>query len=621
MDFIMRPLPVIIGFGGVNASGRLSNFHGYRRLVIDKLPQATAQSTYRSLASLMGIQDSHLLQSTQDYIKDNTLIRELSGESIETQTYAPIYKNQLDAVTSYIHGPSDNFLSSTQQFGSISNPTEELARKLTLNPNTQLHAQTTTTSKVRCAGSLPTGFTPEALYNSKNHPRGLQLTVYGAADAIHSMGIPWDTIKALVPPDQIAVYAGSTLGQIDNSSFLALAQYPLLGKRITSKQLPLALSHMHADFINSYMIGNIGSTGHVAGACSTFLYNLNSAVADISHGHKRIAIVGTSEAPLVYPVLEGFRSISALAEDQKLCALDNTEHPDYRRASRPFGMNCGFVMSESSTYTIVCDDALALELGAEIYASVGGVFIHADGYKRSITSPGIGNYVSLGKALGLGQAILGDQALHNASYVQAHGTSTPQNRTSESSVLSELAVAFGIPKWPITAVKSYLGHSLSSASGDQLAAVLGAWRDNIIPGITTTSQLADDVQQKNLHFILDHLETDVMKAAFINSKGFGGNNATALILSPEETSQIMQKRNTSKHWSSYLAKNATTKQRIIDRDELSISTPSSIPIYTLQPAETLEKQEISINRETMTISGYDIPINIGVSNPFDPTKN
>ena len=38
-------------------------------------------------------------------------------------------------------------------------------------------------SKVSSAGQLPTGFDPGALYQSRSHPRGLQLTVYGASDA------------------------------------------------------------------------------------------------------------------------------------------------------------------------------------------------------------------------------------------------------------------------------------------------------------------------------------------------------------------------------------------------------------------------------------------------------
>src|SRR5690554_5120931 len=51
----MSHLPVIVGFGGINAAGRSSAHHGYRRLVLDRLPRAEAEATLRNLAVLMGL--------------------------------------------------------------------------------------------------------------------------------------------------------------------------------------------------------------------------------------------------------------------------------------------------------------------------------------------------------------------------------------------------------------------------------------------------------------------------------------------------------------------------------------------------------------------------------------
>ena len=41
------------------------------------------------------------------------------------------------------------------------------------------------------AGQLPDGFAPGTLYQSRTHPRNLQMTVFGASDALHSIGIDW----------------------------------------------------------------------------------------------------------------------------------------------------------------------------------------------------------------------------------------------------------------------------------------------------------------------------------------------------------------------------------------------------------------------------------------------
>ena len=98
--------------------------------------------------------------------------------------------------------------------------------------------------------------------------------------------------------------------------------------------------------------------------------------------------------------------MGALAEDEDLMALDGSNEVDNRRACRPFGNNCGFTLAEAAVYVVLADDALALEMGCHIHGAVAGVFVNADGFKQSIPSPGVGNYITVAKALALGCAIL-----------------------------------------------------------------------------------------------------------------------------------------------------------------------------------------------------------------------
>ena len=65
-----------------------------------------------------------------------------------------------------------------------------------------------------------------------------------------------------------------------------------MNKRVTSKQLPLGLCEMPADFINAYVLGSLGATGATIGACATFLYNLRQGVEDIQSGRRRVVMVG-----------------------------------------------------------------------------------------------------------------------------------------------------------------------------------------------------------------------------------------------------------------------------------------------------------------------------------------
>ncbi len=150
----------------------------------------------------------------------------------------------------------------------------------------------------------------------------------------------------------------------------------------------------------------------------------------------------------------------------------------------------------------------------------------------------------MAKACSLAKAILGEKGLQQ-TYVQAHGTGTPQNRVTESHILSEVAQTFGIQDWRVCAIKSYVGHSIGVAAGDQLAATLGAWQYGVLPGIQTIDHIASDVYQKNLKFLMQH-ETlnhpEDMKGCIINAKGFGGNNASAFILSPHHTLDMLNAR-------------------------------------------------------------------------------
>ena len=615
----MSRLPVIVGFGGVNPAGRSSLHHGYRRMVIDKLSGKSRDRTFASLAALMNRDDSTSAEGRQ-WMLDHTLVRRLETNLFDA-TSIPLHKRATikgassDSVTFSLRrshlpdNPPDNWQLHENEDGTV---------EVTVTGDLEVLFNDTRSSRVLAAGQLPTGFEPEKLYQSRNHPRGLQLTVFGASDALNSLGINWDEVKKRVPADQISVYASSAMGQLDTNGSGGLLQAGLMGKRVTSKNLPLGLAEMTADFVNAYILGNVGTTGANIGACATFLYNLRQGMQDIRSGKYRAVIVGGSEAPLTPDVIEGYRTMGALAEDEALNKIDGIEsgEADHRRACRPFAENCGFTLSEGSQFIILFDDELALELGANVYGAVADVFINADGFKKSIPGPGIGNYVTVGKAMGVIRSILGEDALRNRSYMQAHGTSTPQNRVTESHIFNELAGVFGIRKWPVGAIKAYVGHSLACASADQLMASLGVWQHGIIPGIVTSDCIADDVHRNHLDFILKHREVNTtdMDAVLINSKGFGGNNATAAILAPHVVHKMLKKKRGKKAITSHAALNETVVERCNTYDDSMIAGENSA-IYNFGVG-VIEGEALSISSGGISIPGLDNEVSLEVENPY-----
>ena len=620
----MSRLPVIVGFGGINPAGRSSAHQGYRRMVIDRLDREAQDKTFASLASLMNRKGS-TSKADRQWILDHTLVRRLETNLFDADAI-PLHKRatlsaarkgkQQESISFSLrknHLPDqlpDNWQLEDNGDGTV---------EVTVSGDLEVLFKDLRSSRVLAAGQLPSGFEPEKLYQARNHPRGLQLTVFGASDALNSLGITWDRVRQLVPADQISVYASSAMGQLDTNGSGGLLQAGLMGKRVTSKNLPLGLAEMTADFINAYILGSVGTTGANIGACATFLYNLRQGIQDIRSGKFRAVLVGASEAPLTPDVIEGYRTMGALAEDEALNMIDGTGsgETDHRRACRPFAENCGFTLSEAAQFIILFDDELALELGASIYGAVADVFINADGYKKSIPGPGIGNYVTVGKSMGLIRSMLGEKALRHRSYIQAHGTSTPQNRVTESHIFNELAVSFGIAEWPIAAIKAYLGHSLACASADQLIASLGVWQDGFIPGIVTSAQIADDVHQANLDFMLQHREVGItdMDAVFINSKGFGGNNATATVLGPH----VVQKMLAKKHGKKQLTKHAGLNEAVREKCEAydaSMIAGENTAIYNFGVG-VIMGEELDISSRCIAIPGQENEISLQVENPYD----
>jgi acetoacetyl-[acyl-carrier protein] synthase len=326
-----------------------------------------------------------------------------------------------------------------------------------------------------------------------------------------------------------------------------LLQSRKIGKRASSKHLSMSLIGMSADFINAYVLGSLGKTGTVAGACATFLYNLDLALKGIKNNELDFSIVGSAEAPINPEITDGFLATTGIADDKKILEMqirnndDNYEEVDHKNACRPFGDNAGMILGEAAQFVAVTTLEFAIKNGLKIHGGFTDVAINADGFKKSISSPGIGNYItmaqSLSNTLKIGCSI-------QESIVIAHGTGTFQNRSTESDVLNRVAEGFELKNWKVTALKGMLGHTMGPAAGDELITALGIWNHGLIPGINTTKKLADDVLSDNLDFCLNTREIDKEKvdAIYLNAKGFGGNNGSCGVISPSFIKSKINKR-------------------------------------------------------------------------------
>lgn len=615
----MSRLPVIAGFGGISPAGRSSGHHGFRRLVIDALPASLADATWRSLATLMNLPDSDS-PATREHMRANTLVRRIGPEHFDS-TSIPWNRRMT-------WSPADGGMRVRVGAAQLPDPlppgwrvlaTEGRSVELLIEGPTEVLLPAERRSEVNAAGQLPSGFDPRTLYPARSHPRGLQMTVYGASDALLSLGIDWDVIRERVRPDQVSVYAGSGMSQLDANGNGGMMASRLMGKRVTSKQCPFGFAEMPADFINAYILGSVGNTGTSMGACASFLYNLAHGVADIRSGRARVALVGNAEAPITPEVIEGYAAMGALATDDGLRALDGLPPgaaPDYTRACRPFADNCGFTIAESAQFVVLMDAELALELGASIHGAVADVFVNADGYKKSISSPGVGNYLTMARAAGLARAIVGEEALRRRSFVQAHGTGTPQNRVTESHILDETARVFGIRDWPVCALKCYLGHSIGAAAGDQLVMTLGTWAHGLLPGIVTAERDAADVHRSHLDILRRHQQREAreLDVAIINAKGFGGNNASCTVLAPHVAERMLEKRFGRERMRGHAALNERVRERSAGYDARA-SDGEARPIYHFDHG-VLHGEDLEWDASRLRVPGYAQAIDLEMESPY-----
>ena len=541
-----KRFPVICSVGGINSAGRSSFDFSYKRLVIDNLDANSKKTLLKDLNSLTNSE----ISSEKD-IFEKTLVRTVNSDLFDP----------------------------------------DLLMKDVMNVN--------------AAGQLPEGINLSKMYNSRQHPKGIQMTIFGVTDCLRNMGKDWDTeIKPLLDPKKIGVFSGPAIGQLDYEGMGGLLQSRKIGKRASSKHLSMSLIGMSADFINAYVIGSLGKTGTVAGACATFLYNLDLALKGIKNDELDFSIVGSAEAPINPEITDGFLATTGIADDKKILEMqirnndDNTEEVDHKNACRPFGDNAGMILGEAAQFVAVTTLEFALENGLKILGGFTDVAINADGFKKSISSPGIGNYItmaqSLSNTLKIGCSI-------QESIVIAHGTGTFQNRSTESDVLSRVAEGFKLKNWKVTALKGMLGHTMGPAAGDELITALGIWNHGLIPGINTTKKLADDVLSDNLDFCLNTREVDKEKvdAIYLNAKGFGGNNGSCGVVSPSFIKSKINKRDFKNYEEKLSETEAKRKVYLEESNNGNYDLIYRFKEEVLDPSE-----DMKITKDKISISDY-----------------
>ncbi|NKC33988.1 beta-ketoacyl-ACP synthase [Falsiroseomonas selenitidurans] len=259
--------------------------------------------------------------------------------------------------------------------------------------------------------------------------------------------------------------------------------------------------------------GTEGAPIALTTACATGASAIQLGVEAIQRGEASAALAIGADGTVQPEALIRFSLLSALS----------TRNDDPAGASRPFEKHrAGFVMSEGAACLVLESLEHATARGAAILGVLRGCGEKSDSFHRTRSNPD-------------GSAVI--RAMRNAiedagltpgdiSYVNAHGTGTPENDKMEN--LAMRAV-FGADAPPISSNKSMIGHTLSASGAIEAAFSLLAIRDQILP---PTINHAEPDPAITLDVVPNVARPAAVRHVLSNSFGFGGQNV-CLVLSGE----------------------------------------------------------------------------------------
>jgi 3-oxoacyl-[acyl-carrier-protein] synthase II len=346
-------------------------------------------------------------------------------------------------------------------------------------------------------------FNVEEYMTAKEARRSDAFTHFSIASA--TQAVKDSGIENQVDPERFAVYVGSGFGGLHTITAECEKYYYHGSRRVSPLFIPMLIPNMAAGLISIRYQAKGACLTHVT-ACATSSNTIGEAYRAIRHDYADAIITGGSEATVEPVGVAGFTNMTALS-----VATD----PD--AASLPFDKRrSGFVMGEGSGILILEEYEHALARKAKIYAEMVGYGCTCDAYHITAPEPG-GN--------GLKRAI--DQALKEAGredsrlYINAHGTGTPLNDSTETQAIKAALGQSRAEQTPISSCKSMHGHMLGAAGAVEAIAAVLAMREGVLP---PTINLREPDPECDLDYVPLKARAAEIDMALSLSMGFGGHN-------------------------------------------------------------------------------------------------
>ena len=331
-----------------------------------------------------------------------------------------------------------------------------------------------------------------------------QFGVYAGWQALRDSGMDLNQVNR----DEVGVFFGSGIGGLQTTA----EQHKILLERgpgrLSPFMIPMLILNMASGLFSMYYKLR-GPNFATCSACATSSHAIGEAWRTIKMGDAQIIYAGGAEATIVPIGIGGFCAMRAMS----------TRNDEPKRASRPFDKERdGFVMGEGAGVLVLEELEHAKKRGARIYCEMVGYGNTADA-----------NHVTAPAPEGEGAARCMRMALRNAqlnpediSYINAHGTSTPQGDIAETQAIKTVFGAHA-RKLAVSSTKGATGHMLGAAGGVEMAICAKAIQTATVPP-TINYEVPDP--ECDLDYVPNTARQREVNAVVSNSFGFGGHNAS-----------------------------------------------------------------------------------------------
>ena len=311
--------------------------------------------------------------------------------------------------------------------------------------------------------------------------------------------------------ERVGAMMGSALGGVAFAEEQA-ARYGASGLRGVDPALALSVYAGAASCNMAIELGVMGPNSTNAMSCASGTVAVGDAFHVIRDGRADVMLAGGAEAPLAPLCFGAFAIIRAMS----------TRNDQPEAASRPFDRGRdGFVMGEGSAVLVLEERSRAVSRGAPILAELLGAAVTNDAWHMTAPRPD-GSQAARCLALALAD---GHVAPHEVEYVNAHGSATPLNDSTETLAFKQ---AFGEHAYrlAISGTKGFYGHALGASGAIEAAITALALSRRWLP---PTINLVDADPACDLDYLPGAGKARAAQIALSNSFGFGGINAAIVM--------------------------------------------------------------------------------------------